>query len=54
MGFFERAIFGDFVASVAARAEGSVEVVRGPLRCGAEIPEFPAGARHKDSLPVES
>jgi nucleotide-binding universal stress UspA family protein len=54
MGFFERVFCGDFVASVAAQAECSVEVVRGPLRCGAEIPEFHAGARHKETLPVAS
>jgi nucleotide-binding universal stress UspA family protein len=54
MGFFERVFCDDFVASFAARAECSVEVVRGPLRRGAEISQSPAGARHKNSLPVAS
>jgi hypothetical protein len=54
MSFFERVFCDDFVASVAARAECSFEVVSGLLRCGAEIPEFPAGARHKETLPVAS
>lgn len=54
MSFIERIFCSDFVASVASQAECSVEVVRGPLRCGAEISEGAAGARHKDSLPVAS
>ena len=54
MGFFERVFCGDFVASVASGAECSVEVVRGPVRRGAEISEGAALARHKDFLPVAS
>jgi nucleotide-binding universal stress UspA family protein len=53
-GFIERVFCGDFVASVASRAECSVEVMRGPARRDAEIYEFAVGARHKDSLPVAS
>jgi nucleotide-binding universal stress UspA family protein len=50
----ERVFCGDFVASVASGAECSVEVVRGPVRRGAEISEGAALARHKDFLPVAS
>jgi len=52
--FIERVFCGDFVASVASGAECSVEVVRGPVRRGAEISEGAALARHKDFLPVAS
>jgi len=54
MSFIEKVFCGGFVASVAARAECSVEVVRGPIRYNAEISEFAIGARHEDSLPVAS
>jgi nucleotide-binding universal stress UspA family protein len=54
MSLIERVFCGDFVSSVASLAECSVEVVRGPLHCGAEISEFAADARHKDSLPFAS
>ncbi len=54
MSFIERMFCGGFVASVATRAECSVEVVRGPLRYGAEISEFAVSARPEDSLPVAS
>jgi nucleotide-binding universal stress UspA family protein len=50
----ERVFCGDFVASVAWGAECSVEVVRGKVRCGAEISECAALACHKDFLPVAS
>jgi nucleotide-binding universal stress UspA family protein len=50
--FFERLICDAFVAKVAARAECSVEVVRGPIRCEEAISEFAAGAWHDDPLPV--
>jgi nucleotide-binding universal stress UspA family protein len=43
-GFIERVFCGDFVASVASRAECSVEFVRGPARRDAEIYEFAIGA----------
>ena len=49
MSFIEKVFCCDFVASVASRAECSVEVVRGPVRCGAVISEFTAGARHQES-----
>src|SRR5262245_35941962 len=52
--FFERLICGNLVTKVAARAECSVEVVRGPIRCDQAIPEFAAGAWHEDPLPVAS
>jgi nucleotide-binding universal stress UspA family protein len=52
--FIERVFCGDIVASVASGAECSVEVVRGPVRRGAEISEGAALARHKDFLPVAS
>ena len=52
--FFERLIGGNLVANVAARAECSVEVVRGPIRCDHAIPEFAAGAWDDGSLPVAS
>jgi nucleotide-binding universal stress UspA family protein len=54
MSFIERLFCGDFVSSVAARAECSVEVARGPVRRDAENSEIAIGARHKDSLPVAS
>ena len=54
IGFIERVFCGDFVASVALRAECSVEVVRGPVRRGAEISGGAAGACQKDPLPVAS
>jgi len=54
VSFIERVLCGDFVGSVASRADCSVEVVRGPLRCRAKISEFAAGARHKDYLPAIS
>jgi hypothetical protein len=54
MSFIERVFCGDLVPSVASRAECSVEVVRGPVRRGAELSEGAAGARHEDSLPVAS
>jgi nucleotide-binding universal stress UspA family protein len=54
MSFIERVFCGDFVASVASRAGCSVEVVRVPARCGAEISEGAAGVRPKDSLPLAS
>ncbi|MGH9766213.1 MAG: universal stress protein [Blastocatellia bacterium] len=54
MSFFEKVFCGAIVPSVAARAECSVEVVRGPVRRRAEISEFAIGARHEDSLPVAS
>jgi nucleotide-binding universal stress UspA family protein len=54
INFIERAFCGDFVAGVASRAECSVEVVRGPLRGGAEISKGAAGARHKNSFPIAS
>jgi nucleotide-binding universal stress UspA family protein len=52
--FIERVFCGDFVASVASRAECSVEVVRGPVRRGAELSEGAAVAPHKDSIPAAS
>jgi nucleotide-binding universal stress UspA family protein len=52
--FFERLICGNLVSKVAARAECSVEVVRGPIRRAPAIPEFAAGAWHEDLLPVAS
>ena len=54
MSSFERMFCGNLVASVAARAECSVEVVRGPVRYDATRSEFPVGAHHKDSLPIAS
>jgi len=54
ISLIERVICGDFVASVASRAECSVEVVRGPLRRVAETSEGDACASHKDSLPLAS
>jgi nucleotide-binding universal stress UspA family protein len=54
MSLIERVFCEDFVSNVASRAECSVEVVRGPLRCGAEISEFAPDPRHKDFLPVAS
>jgi nucleotide-binding universal stress UspA family protein len=54
MSFIERVFYGDFVVRVASGAECSVEVVRGSLRCDAEISEGAAGALHKDPLPVAS
>ncbi|MCI0389740.1 MAG: universal stress protein [Acidobacteria bacterium] len=54
MNFIERLISGNPVTSLASRAECSVEVVRGSIRCEEKISEFHAGARHKDSLPVAS
>jgi hypothetical protein len=52
--FFERLICGNLVAKVAARAECSVEVVRGPSCCDQAISEFTAGAWNEDFLPVAS
>jgi nucleotide-binding universal stress UspA family protein len=52
--FFERLIGGNLVANVATRAECSVEVVRGPIRCDHAIHEFSAGAWDEGSLPVVS
>jgi hypothetical protein len=54
MSLIERVFCGDFVASVASRAECSVEVVRAWLRCGARISEGAANARNKNPLPVAS
>ena len=54
MNFFEKMICGDFVASVAARAECSVEVVRDPVRRYAANSKFTSGAHHEDLLPVVS
>jgi nucleotide-binding universal stress UspA family protein len=54
MSFFERMFCGDIVSSVAARAECSVEVVRGPVRCDVANSEFTAGVQRKYSLPVAS
>jgi len=54
MSFIEKVFCGDFVAGVASLAGCSVEVVRGPVRRGAEISRGAAGARQKDSLPVAS
>ena len=52
MSFIERMFCGNLVSGVAARAECSVEVVRGPIRYGAKISECADGAHHKDSLPI--
>jgi nucleotide-binding universal stress UspA family protein len=52
LGFIERVFCGDFVASVASRAECSVEVVRGPVRCDVANFELPIAANHQGSLPV--
>jgi nucleotide-binding universal stress UspA family protein len=54
MSFFERLFCGKLVTKVAARAECSVEVVRGPIRRDMAISEFAADPRHEDSLPVAS
>jgi nucleotide-binding universal stress UspA family protein len=54
MSLIEKVFCGDFVARVASQAECSVEIVRGPVRCGAEFSEGAAGASHKDFLPVTS
>jgi nucleotide-binding universal stress UspA family protein len=54
MGFLERMFCGDSVSSIAARAECSVEVVRGPVRREEANSEYTAGAHHKYSLPVAS
>ena len=54
MSLIERVFCVDFVATVASRAECSVEVVRAPVRCGAEFSEGAGGARHKYFLPVAS
>jgi nucleotide-binding universal stress UspA family protein len=52
MSFIERFFCGDFVASVASRAECSVEVVRRPVHGDTINSELSIGDRHKDSLPV--
>lgn len=54
MSFFEKMFCGDLVSSVAARAECSFEVVRGPVRRDAANSEGAVGARHKESLPIAS
>jgi nucleotide-binding universal stress UspA family protein len=54
MSFIERVFCGDFVATVASRAECSVEVVRGPVRCDVANFELPLADNHQDSLPVAS
>jgi nucleotide-binding universal stress UspA family protein len=54
IGFFKRMVCGDFVASVAARAACSVEIVRGPIRYGARVPKGAVGANHIDSLLIAS
>ncbi len=45
MGLFERVFCGDLVSSVAARAECSVELVRGPAYCDAAVSEFSTECR---------
>jgi nucleotide-binding universal stress UspA family protein len=51
---FEKLFSGGLVASVAARAECSVEFVRSQVRIDAGISEFVGGARHNDYFPVAS
>jgi hypothetical protein len=44
----ERVFCGNLVASIAARVECSVEVVRGPVRRVLELSEFDVEAHNKD------
>lgn len=48
MSFIERVFCGGFVTKVAAHAECSVEVVRGPVHYDAKISEFAISDRHTE------
>jgi nucleotide-binding universal stress UspA family protein len=54
LSFFERVFCGDLVSSVAALAECSVEIVRGPVRRAMANSESIIGANYQDSLPIAS
>jgi nucleotide-binding universal stress UspA family protein len=49
INFFERVFCGDVVASVASRAECSVEIVRPPVRCDAANPEIASMTAQRQS-----
>jgi nucleotide-binding universal stress UspA family protein len=48
MNFFERVFCSDFAARIAASAECSVEVARGPIRYSAANPDFTSSVASKD------